>query len=127
MGRGVKGQKGKGHHGIKNQDRACQLIDDLAEFETFQHEILPALRKDIESGMPYREMERKYLGLAAARKITIALREPDSSKALAAIKDMQDRADGKPTEHRVNTHKFQALPDEELDAVLKSEIAELED
>lgn len=103
------------------------MLDDLAEFEEFRDEILPALRKDIKSGMSHKDMEKKYLGLAAARKITIALREPDSAKALAAIKDMQDRADGKATEHRVSTHKFEALPDNELDAVLKSEIADLED
>lgn len=104
-----------------------KLIRDLTEFENFKATILPALRKDVQAGMKPKELREKYAALVQARVITAALVEPDNSKAANAAKDIIDRVEGKATERKEVTHKFKDMSDQELDAILKSEEAELED
>lgn len=109
------------------QRKQCQLIDDLMDFEEFRDEILPMLRADLKNKTPTKEMRKKYLALLTARAITIGLREPDSAKALSAIKDIVDRDEGRATEHKVVDHRLKDVSDTELDAVLQSEIEDLKE
>jgi hypothetical protein len=112
----------------KNNNRQlrqqAQLHDDLAEFEEFRREILPMLRKDIEAGMSAEDMYAKYQAHAAARGITIAMTAADEGKALAAVKDILDRSQGRAIERKENVHRFDKLSDEELDAMLLTEMDE---
>lgn len=114
----------------KEKDRQAfhktPLAAALADFETFRNELLPMLRKDVLEGMAPEAMRKKYEAFTQARQIMEALTNPDARVALAAIDKMQDRVEGKPTEKREVTHKFDNMSDKELDAVLKSEEEDLE-
>lgn len=103
-------------------------LDRLAEFESFEEEVLPILRKAIKDGWSAERIENdpKLKALMVARQMTIALREKDSSKALAAIKDTRDRREGKAKERLEIENKYAKLKDEELDALLASELTDLD-
>jgi hypothetical protein len=58
----------------------------------------------------------------AARMLTIALKEPDAARALTAMKDVLDRAQGKAVEKREVKMELEGLSDSDLDARL-SELA----
>lgn len=112
-------------NGIRDQKRLANLVDDIADYEEFCAEILPALRKDIAAGKTAQQIYEKYQAIAAARSVAIAMRETDSGKALAAIRDILDRSSGKPTEKKEVTHKLEKLEEKELDALLLTELADL--
>lgn len=122
-----KNNRRSSNPGEHAQRKMTNALDALSDFEQFKEEILPLLRADLKNKVPYKDMRKKYLALLTVRKISIGLAEPDSAKALAAIKDILDREDGKATEHRVVEHNLKNIPDEELDAVLQSEIEDLKD
>lgn len=107
--------------------RMVESLTDLAEFEEYCQLILPALRKDIAKGLKPEELYTKYTSMAAARGISIALTEPDSGKALSALRDILDRTQGKAVERVQVQHRFQNLKEEELDALLISRAREVED
>ena len=91
-----------------------------------QKEIDLIWERDLEKGMDAKSIYKKYSNLAAARGITIALSSTDEQKALAAVKDVLDRTQGKATEKKEIKHQLEDLRDEELDAILQSEIQDLE-
>ena len=103
------------------QHKMARNLDDLEAFENFQAEILPELQKLIRKGASADEIYKKFQAHAAARAVTIALTDGDTAKRLAAIKEVLDRAVGKPTETKKVEHKFDKLRDEELDALIMSE------
>lgn len=109
-------------NGNKEQNRRNQLIDELEAFSNFKEEILPVLRKALSDGMKAEDIYKKFQAYAAARTVSIAAMEPDSSKALAAAKDIMDRAGGRATEKQEVTHKFDAVPDDQLDALIRSKL-----
>lgn len=114
---------------LKNsvENKMVADLDAYARFQDFKNMILPQLQKDVMAGLPAEKLYEKYQHMAAARAITIAASDPDSGKALAAIKDILDRSAGKPTEKKEVTHKYADLKDEELQALLETELADLED
>ena len=107
--------------------RMIDGLTDLAEFEEYCQLVLPALRKDIKEGKSAEEIYSKYASMAAARGISIALTEPDSGKALSALRDILDRTKGKAVERVQVQHRFQNLKEEELDALLISRAREVEE
>jgi len=108
-------------------DRHAEALDALAEFEEFRDTILPAIRKDLAAGLDAEHIMQKYQALAAARMVTTLATEQDSSKAMAAAKDVLDRTIGKAKERSEVTHKLQNIPEEQLDSILLSELDNLED
>ncbi len=110
-----------------NEAKHAKLQKNLAAFEEFQGTILPDLQKDLKKGMTPAQIREKYVALLQARIITDALRTEDPAKALAVAKDLMDRVEGRATEKKEVTHKFKDMKEEELDAILKSEIEELND
>lgn len=83
------------------------------------------LARDVLDGMPPEEMREKYASLIQARLIQEAITSGDPAKATAAAKDVLDRAFGKATEKSEVKHTFENLKDEELDAILQSELQDL--
>lgn len=126
-----KANRQKRTHGFyrsnPEENRISELIKNLAAFEDFNSRILPALQADIKNGMTPKELREKYLSIVTGRVITDALMTDDAGKAAAIARDLADRVEGKATEKKEVTHKFADMKDEELDAILKSEIDELED
>jgi len=108
------------------ETKMTSVISDLVEFEDFKEKILPAIKKDLMRGMTSKELREKYSALVQARQLTTAIASRDEGRASAAAKDIIDRTEGKATEHREVTHKYADLPDEELDAIIRSEEEELE-
>ncbi len=104
----------------------ARLHKDLAEFEDYKT-ILATIRKDIKAGMTQKELAKKYAPLAQARIISEMLTTDNSTAALAAAKDMLDRVEGKATEKKEVTHRFKDMAEDELDAILKSEEADLKE
>ena len=102
-------------------------IDAYAQFQMFKETVLPAIRKDVIAGLSADQLYKKYENMAAARAISIAASEYDSGKAMSAIKDILDRTAGRPTEKKEVTHRYADLKDEELQALLETEMDELED
>lgn len=95
-------------------------------FDEFRKELLPALQQDAIDGVPPEKLREKYQSYLTARLIQIGLVGKDGD-ALAAIRDISDRAEGKPAQTNVHINKYEQLPDEQLDAALKSQIEDLED
>lgn len=109
------------------QHKMAHTLDELAEYEQFRDEILPALRKMIKSGANAEEILKKFHAHAAARQVTLALTDPDSGKSLSAIKDILDRVTGKPKEQKKIEHAYSSLKDDELDSLLLTQASELGD
>lgn len=109
------------------EHRRISLIDDLAEFDSFRNELLPALRQALKDGKSAEDIYSMASAAAAARAVTIAVKEEDSGKALAAIKEILDRDKGKAKERQEVTHKLEKLPEEQLDALLLSKLGSLEE
>lgn len=102
-------------------------LDKLAAFEKFQEEILPKLQKMVAEGKSAPEIYEFAQSYAAARMVTEALTNPKASEAIVAVKDLLDRTQGKAKERQEVEHKFEKLKDEELDALLKSRLKEVQD
>lgn len=113
--------------GESSQRNLVKAADALSEFEEFQREVLPMLRADLRKGLTAKELRKKYMALLEARKLSIALGSLEEGVAVSAIKDVQDREEGRATEKKVVTHKYEDLPEEELDAILRSEADDLAD
>lgn len=113
--------------GAREQDRRNELLDQLQEFSKFREEILPVLRDALQKGMKADEIYGKFQAYAAARAVSIAATELDSSKALSAIKDILDRSQGKAKERSEVTHKLEQVPDDQLDALILSRLRDEKD
>ena len=107
------------------ENRMVRALDTLAQYDEFCDEVMPLLRKAIQEGWTAEELENdaRIQALLVARQLSIALSDKDASKALAAIRDARDRSTGKPTEKVEVTRKLEKLPDDQLDARLKSLLA----
>lgn len=110
----------------KQERKMVKLLDDLREFESFRNEILPKLQKMLKEGASAQKIYEFAQSYAAARAVSV-LMDPDSTKALAAAKDILDRTIGKPKERHEHEHKYSQLKDEELDALLTSRLKEVEE
>lgn len=122
----VKGKAGK--HWVPNREetRAVSTIDKLAAYEAFQEMVPKALREALLRGDAPDKLYKDHASIAAARVVQILTTEADSGKALAAAKELLDRVYGKATERKEVTHKYQDLSDEELEAILLSEVEDIE-
>jgi hypothetical protein len=104
------------------QGHMVSVIDQIAAFEQFREEVLPALQKAVAEGHSPSSIRKRYMAHMTARLVTEALTNADATKAIAAIKELSDREWGKATEHKEIAHKLGRLEEKELDAILLSEI-----
>ena len=111
----------------KTEDNMVRNIDYLSDFEEFTQEVLPSIRDDIKCGRSAEEILEKYSAVAAARVATIAVKDPDTGRALAAIKDLLDRVKGRPTEKKEVSHRFDKVQDQELDSMLSTMLGDEEE
>lgn len=107
------------------QEELADLLDRKYFLEKMADEVLPEIQKLVATGASADSIYKKFSALAAARTITIALSDPDTGKAMSAIKEVMDRAQGKAVERKKLEHTLNDISDKELDALLKSEEAEL--
>lgn len=109
------------------EDGLIEALDQLAMFEDFQKDMLPKLQALVKRGAKTDEILEMGRALAVARLVTIAATEPDSGKALSAVRELLDRREGKVTDKREVTHRMANLKDEELDALVLTALAEADD
>ena len=102
----------------------ARTLDELSLMEEFLSQLPQQIKKDLSKGMTSKQLQEKYAPMAAARIASIALTDADSSKALAAAKDMLDRVFGKATEKKEISHKLETLSDEELNASLLTALSD---
>lgn len=105
------------------EEKMVSQLDKLSEFEEFEKEILPALKADVRKRTPAKQVLEKIMTIAAARLASLAATEKDPVKALALIKEVFDRVEGKSKDRVEQEHKFKNLKDEQLDALLLSKLA----
>ena len=79
----------------------------------------------MEKGVTPEEILEFGKAYAAARVVTIAMLEQDTSKALAASKDILDRTQGRATEKKQIEHKFESLEEEQLDSIINTKLKKL--
>ena len=112
-------------HGVE-LNRA-RTLDDLALHDDLFSGVLGNLKKDIANGVDALTLAKKYANLAQARTVTIALTDENSSTALAASRDVMDRAMGKSIERKETKHIMADSTEEELDAIIASKLELLEE
>jgi hypothetical protein len=108
------------------ENKMARALDSLAEFERFQDDLLPILKKAIDEGWTQEKIysHPRIQAMVAAKNVQIALMEKDSGRAHAAVKDITDRTVGKPTEKLEVKGKLEKMSDAELDALLATQLAE---
>lgn len=109
---------------FKQELQMAKAIDKMQRFQEFEESILPQLREDLKKGITTEDMAKKYSKYAMARLISIAMTETDSSKAKAAAADVVDRGLGKATEKKEVSHRLEKLPEEQLNALLLTELSD---
>lgn len=108
--------------GNQVEDNAIGKIDALA-FQQYQAKILRAVREDLLAGMTTDQLLKKYEVHAAAALISSMI---NPATVVAAAERILDRTQGKPTQRTENIHKLEKLSEEELNALLKTQLSELE-
>ena len=109
----------------KTEHVLVESLDELAEFREYRSNILKKFQTMLKKGKSSEEILKLAQKIAAARLGTIAATEVDSSRALAAIKDLLDRTQGRAVETKKVEHKFEKLSDDDLDAVIASQMDKL--
>ncbi len=109
----------------KSEHRAVMTLDELSEFREYRSNILKKFQKMLKDGKSSEEILKLAQKIAAARLGTIAATEVDAGRALSAIKDLLDRTQGKAVETKKIEHKFEKLSDDDLDAVVASQLDRL--
>jgi hypothetical protein len=112
----AKGRPKKNHV----EDTMIRSLDQLAAFEEFSQDIAPALRGLVKRRAKPEEIYNTVLSALAARQSTIALTSKKPAEALAAIIDIMNRVQGKPTERKEVKMELKDASDDVLDAKLKS-------
>lgn len=102
-------------------------IEEFMEFDEFRNKIPKKVRQQLLEGKSADEIMKHHAPLAAARIVAIAATAEDPKQALAAAKDIIDRSEGRATERKVITHRYEDLSDEELNSILMSEVEDIKE
>lgn len=108
------------------EHRMALALDQLAAFDEFKSNILPLLKQALEKGWTAEEIQAdpKIRAMMVARQVSIGLTDDDAARALAAIRDLRDRDEGKAVERRIVKATIENLTDAELDAKLARMMAD---
>jgi hypothetical protein len=111
--------------GDANQTWLANQVDDKNAIMSFAESWLPLIRKAHKEGWSADDVMR-HMESAAALRVAAEMMTP-GAVGLAAAKDMLDRSKGKAVERKEVAHRLGKLPEQELDALLVSKLAALED
>lgn len=100
-------------------------LDELAFMERLREEVAPQLQRDLANGLSPEQILEKYQSYVAARMVSTALFDGDSSRSTAASVNILDRIGGKPKEKKEIEHRLGKLPAQDLDALIASKLATL--
>lgn len=91
-----------------------------------EDEIERELLEDVNSGMKAKDLRDKYAARLTARLIIEGLTATESRDATNAIRDLTDRSEGRPVEKKEVRHHLEQLSDQEIEAMLRTEIDDLQ-
>lgn len=120
MGRKTPKVNNTEHNFVRN-------LDELSDYEEYRAKVLPVLRKAVKEKWSVEKIYKEFGSYVAAKMITTALIDEDSGRSITAAKEVLDRAHGKPKERVESTHKYEKLPDDELDNLLETTLSEVVD
>lgn len=103
---------------LRIEDQASEL--DL--FYRWRDDLLPRLVELQKRGSSPEDILQAFSAEASARLVQIALSSPDQKLAMQALQDMLDRTEGKAVQRKEVTTKFDKLSDDELDALLATQM-----
>lgn len=103
------------------QEGQARSLDALTEYESFREMFLPEIRKALVEGLSETQIMDRFKPIMAARLVQIGGTGGETA-AIAAIREIFDRRDGKAVAKTETTHKFGNLRDEELDAMLRTKL-----
>lgn len=118
-----KKPRGDGAPSPTEQAMGAAMLDALRLHGEFVQKVLPDLRELVAKGATPDQLYKRFTSEVAARAITMALVEPDSAKALSAVKEVLDRSQGKATEKHEIKHQYDELSTEQLESLVRSKIA----
>ena len=101
----------------EEEDR-LRALQDLEMLEKIKTDLLPHLQRAVKQGVTAEEIFRMSEPMLAAKLVTEALRSQDVGKITGAIKEMINRSSGPVKQNDEVTHKFENLPEEQLNAIL---------
>lgn len=104
----------------------ADVLEALQEFDDFRQNVLPKLQQMVKDGAPPEEILKFAASMAAAKMVTKALISTDKD-SYNASKDILDRTLGKAKERHEHEHRYKNLKSEELDAIILSQVADLDD
>lgn len=110
---------------MAKRDRSFQRITRSLEKLTMS-EIALDLEKDLNMGMSPEDIRKKYQPRLTARSIMLALASENEAIATTNIKDLTDRTEGKASEKSRLPNPLEKLSDAQLEALLRTEISDLE-
>jgi hypothetical protein len=116
----VRPKQKKGKIGRHEEEKLIGAIDEKRWME-YQAKVLTSIREDLLKGLKADEIFKKYEAHAAAALVSSLINPRDT---VAAAEKILDRTQGKATQRTENVHKLEKLSDEELNALLKSQIQE---
>ncbi len=116
---------GKHRANHKIQYNMANNVDRIAALQEFENAFGPAVRKALLDGKTDKQIMEQFKPIVGARLVTIATTGEDSV-ALAAGREILNRLEGTPIQKTENSHRFQRLPDAELDAIIESEVESLQ-
>jgi uncharacterized coiled-coil protein SlyX len=102
-------------------------LEELEMYAEFKAKVLPELRQMMAKGTNDKDILKTFSKHVAARLVSIALTEPDSQKAMSAVKELLDRVHGKSTDNKSIKHEFAELNDTQLDALIMTELSDIDD
>ena len=106
------------------QDGQARALDSLAEYESFKEMFLPEIRRALMNGMSGEKILQKFKPIMMARLVQLGAVGGETA-ALSAIKEILDRTEGKAVQKTENIHRLGKLPDQELDAIVATKLAQL--
>lgn len=120
MANETKPKRPRGRPRQQTQQRLLDSLEHLTLFQRWQQEVLPRMEACFKAGKSAEDIYKAFASDAAARAVMIATTSPDAGKAMAAIVDILNRANGKPADQVKLEHKYEKLKDDELDALVLS-------
>ena len=111
----------------KNGERLLDTLEQLDLFRSWQSDVLPRLAIAMKAAKTPEDIYKAFATDAACRAVMIATTSRDAGKAMAAITEILNRSQGRPTEQIQLEHKYSKLKDEELDALVLSVVGSKRD
>jgi len=114
-----KSRKSQGHYDKirKQENKMVRTLDKLAEFQMFDDNILPKLRKMVLENWSPEKIRKAFAPVMQARMIQAGLGNINAANTLKAIKDTLDRHEGTAVQRMNTVNTYSTMSRQELAAL----------